>query len=152
MSINDKVKQRESELELAIYFAREMISELGKEKALEIIGKAWAQYGADSLNRRLEGVAQDERLGALGEFFKKQLADRSDLKVIESTPKRLSIEIHNCPTYDVCEKYGVPEVCQAYCDSDYVSAKAIHPKVKLVRDREIAYGADYCNHSWVMEE
>ena len=148
----ERVKQREAELELAIYFAKEFIEALGKERALEIIEKAWAEYGTESMNRRLQGVPSEERLKALGEWFKEQGATRPDLKVVEATPKRVCIEISQCPTYEVCKNQGVPEVCQRYCDSDYVSAKAIHPKVKLVRDKEIAYGADYCNHCWVMED
>jgi hypothetical protein len=28
----------------------------------------------------------------------------------------------------------------------------IHPKVKMVRDKVIAYGDNLCNHSWVIED
>ena len=31
-------------------------------------------------------------------------------------------------------------------------AKHQHPNVKSVRDKEIAYGADYHNHCWIKEE
>jgi hypothetical protein len=46
---------------------------------------------------------------------------------------------------------GIPELCQKYCDSDYGAATLINPKIKLVRDKELAYGADLCNHCWIME-
>ena len=145
------VKQREKELEMAIYFAKEFMEEIGKERALKIIEKAWIKFGIDRINKRLEGVPPEERLKAHGEWYKSQAATRPELKVIEISPKRVCIEMSRCATYDVCKKHGVPEICQKYCDSDYAPAQAIHPKVKLVRDKEIAYGADYCNHCWVME-
>ena len=147
----ERVKRREAELELAIDLAKVLLEELGQEKALEIMEKAWIKYGTDSMNRRLEGIPSEDRLKALGEWFKEQGATRSDLKIVEATPKRVCIEISQCPTYEVYVKHGLPEICQKYCDSDYVVAKTIHPKVRLVRDKEIAYGADYCNHCWIME-
>jgi len=149
----ERLKQEEAKLKLAIYFAKEFIAELGKEKALKIIEKAWAKYGNDMWNSRLEGVPQEGRFKALGEWFiKAQGENRPELKVIEVTPERVCIELSWCPTWEVCRKLGVPEICQMYCDSDYISAKTIHPKVKLVRDKELAYGADRCNHCWVLEE
>jgi hypothetical protein len=148
----ERVKQEETKLTLAIYFAKEFMGELGKEKALKIIEKAWAKYGADNLKSRLEGVPPEQRLKALGEWFKAQTQNRPELKVVEATPKRLCIELSWCATWEACKKLGVPEICQKYCDSDFPAAKAIHPKVKLVRDKELAYGASVCNHCWVMEE
>jgi predicted ArsR family transcriptional regulator len=148
----ERLIQEEAKLKLAIYFARELLEEVGKEKALEIIEKAWAKYGADNMSGRLEGVPQEDRLKALGEWFKKQVKTRPELKVVEATPKKLCIELSWCPTYEICKKLGVLEICQKYCDSDYISAEAIHPKVKMVRDKALAYGADRCNHCWVMEE
>ena len=148
----ERVKQEEAKLKLAIYFAKEFMQELGKERALEIIEKAWVKYGADNWNSRLKSVPSEERLKAMGDWFKAQAPNRPELRVIEATPSRVCVEFSRCPTYDVCQKLGVLEVCQKYCDSDYGSAQAIHPKVKLVRDKELAYGADCCNHCWVMEE
>jgi len=125
---------------------------LGKEKALDIIEKAWVKYGADNWKGRLGDVPPQDTFRAMGEWFQAQEKVRPELKVIEATPKRLCIEIKKCPTYDVCQELGVPEICQKYCDSDYGAAPLIHPKIKMVRDKELAYGADLCNHCWIMEE
>ena len=148
----ERLEKREAELELAIYFAKEFMKEFGKEKALKIMEKAWANYQIDNWNKRFEGIPAEQRFKALGEWFEQQAAIRPELKVIEVTPKRLCIEISRCPTYDVCNKWGVSDICQKYCDSDYIVAPTIQPKVKLVRDKVLAYGADYCNHCFVMED
>jgi len=148
----ERLKQDKDRLRLAIYFAREFMAALGKEKALAIIEKAWIKYGADNWKSRLKGVPPEDTLKVMGEWFKAQEKARPELKVVEATPKRLCIEIRKCPTYDVCQEMGVPEVCQKYCDSDYGAATLMNPKLKLVRDKELAYGADLCNHCWIMEE
>ena len=43
MKYEERLKQRKEQLELAIYFTKEFISELGKERALETIEKAWTK-------------------------------------------------------------------------------------------------------------
>ena len=150
-----RLQQREAELEVALCFAKSLIEELGKEKALGIIQKGWVKVGVNNQNARFVGVPLDPpegRLKALGEFFKSQTAGRPEIKVVEASPKRVAIEISRCPTYDVCKAQGVPEVCQMYCDSDYIVAKQIHPKVKMVRNKVIAYGDNLCNHTWILED
>ena len=140
------------QLRLAIYFAKEFMDVLGKEKALEIIEKAWTKYGADNWKARLGDVPPEDILKVMGDWYKEQEKVRPELKVIEATPKRLCIEYTKCPYYDACKEAGAPEICQRYCDSDYPSAALLHPKMKMVRDKELAYGAEICNHCWVMEE
>jgi len=147
----ERLKLERERLRLAVYFAREFMAALGKEKALDIMEKAWVKYGVDNWKNRLGDVPPQDTFKAMGEWFQAQAKVRPELEVVEATPKRLCIEIKKCPTYDVCREMGVPEVCQKYCDSDYGSAPLIHPKIKMVRDKELAYGADLCNHCWVME-
>ena len=155
MAQDERLKQREAELEVALCFAKALIEELGKEKALDLIKKGWVKVGTNNQNRRFAGVPLDPpegRMKALAEVFKNAAASRPEVKVVEATPKRVAIEISRCLTYDVCKAQGVPEVCQMYCDSDHIVAPVIHPKIKLVRDKVIAYGDDYCNHTWVLED
>ncbi len=148
----ERTKLVREQLRLAIYFAREFIDALGKDKALEIIERAWIKYGADNWKGRLAGIPPEDIISKMGEWFKEQEKVRSELKVVEATPEHLSIEFTRCPQYDVCKEMGVPEVCQRYCDSDYGAAALIHPGLKLERDKELAYGAEICNHSWTMEK
>ena len=146
------LKRERNNLRLAVYFARQLIEELGQERALEIIEKAWARYGIDNWKTRLEGVPPEEALRVMAEWFKAQAEVRSELKVVEATPKCLRIEFTRCPTYDVCKELGVPELCQNDCDSEYSVIPSMYPQIQLVRDKELAHGADRCNHCWIMDE
>ena len=148
----DKVKQREGEVDLAIYFAKAIMEDVGKERALEILKKGWSESWLNDLNKTISEVPTAERFIAFGKWITDRSADNPWLEVIEAGPKRVAIKITRCTTYDACKNKGVPEVCQAYCDSDYISAPMIHPKAKLIRDKELANGADYCNHIWFLEE
>jgi hypothetical protein len=146
------LKLERNNLRLALYLSIQLIEEVGKERALEIIEKAWAQYGINNWKTRLEGIPPDEVLRTMALWFKAQAEFRSELRVVEATQKCLRIEFTRCLTYDVCKEMGVPEVCQKYCDSDYKVIPLMYPKIKLVRDKELAYGDDCCNHCWVIDE
>ena len=146
----EQVKKREGELDLALYFAEALMDEIGKAGALEILKKGWSESWLRGLNKALAGVPKEERFTAFGKWIMDRSASNPWMEVLEAGPRRVAIKITRCTTYDACKKRGVPEVCRAYCDSDYLSAPMIHPKAKLVRDKELANGADYCNHVWVL--
>ena len=148
----EQVKQRERELDLAIYFAEGLMEEVGREKAYDILKKGWSKSWLSAFNKALGEVPLAERFEAFGKWMADRSANNPWTEVVEAGPKRVAIKITRCTTYDACKNRGVPEICQAYCDSDYISASVIHPKVKLIRDKELANGADHCNHAWVLEE
>ena len=78
MEYEERLRQREEQLELAVYFAKEFISELGKARALEIIEKAWAKYQIDNWDKRFEGIHPEARLEALGEWYTRQAENRPE--------------------------------------------------------------------------
>ena len=143
----------ESRLRLAAFFARAMIAELGKERAMEIIARAYQEYANHDMAALVEGVAgEEERFAKLIEWQRDLASKRPEIKIIEASPRRLAVEIHTCRNYEVYKQYGVAEVCQKYCDADFAAAKVVSPRVTLTRTMEIAYGAPYCNHCWTLED
>ena len=149
---DERVKAREAEVNLAIYFAKALMNEIGKERAYDILKKGWSDAWTAGLSKALEGIPTANRFEAFGNWMKERAKTDPWLEVLEVTPERVAIKITKCPTYDACKNKGAVEVCQAYCDSDYLSAPLIHPKVKITRDKEIGYGADYCNHVWTLQD
>jgi predicted ArsR family transcriptional regulator len=143
----------ESRLMLAAYFAKAMISELGQEEAMEIIGQAYQEYANDDMAELMEGASEDEeRFARLVEWQRELASKRPEIRIVEASARRLAIEIHTCRNYEVYKQYGVAEVCQKYCDADFAAAKVVSPRVTLTRSKEIAYGAPYCNHCWTLED
>ena len=48
-------------IQLAVYFAKEMIEELGKEKALEIIGRAYQKFSNDTFSEPYMDIPMEKR-------------------------------------------------------------------------------------------
>ena len=57
----EQVKQREGEIDLAIYFAKAIMEDVGKERALEILKKGWSESWLSGLTKTLSGVPVEER-------------------------------------------------------------------------------------------
>ena len=63
-------ERAKSKIQLAAYFAKEMIEELGKEKALEIIGKAYQKYSNEHLSESYLDIPIDKRFPKFKEDLK----------------------------------------------------------------------------------
>ena len=144
-------EESKSKIELAIYFAKEMIKELGKEKALEMIGKAYQNYSNDHFVEPYRDMPMDKRFPAFKENLKAEAQRDKSFTIIEESDKHIKVKFHRCPTYEVYKDYGIPEVCQKYCDGDFEAFRKVHPKLRVTREHEIAYGDTYCDHVWTLE-
>lgn len=136
---------------LVVHVYRAMEEELGREKALEMMGRAWIAYGKENMAARAEEMGSNS-LEALGKGFKDYSGNEVDLSVEEASGEKVAIRITRCGHYDAFKELGAPEVCVKYCESDYEACKAFNPAIKMVRDKIIPNGDDYCNHTWIMDE
>ena len=136
---------------LTAHIYRAMAEALGREKALQIMGNAWISYGKENMARRAEELG-DSSLQALGAHFRDYRGNEVDLTVEESGKEKVAIRITRCGHYDAFKELGAPEVCVKYCESDYEACKAFNPDIKMVRDKVLAEGDDYCNHTWIVDK
>jgi hypothetical protein len=145
-------EKSKSKIQLAAYFAQEMIEALGREKALEIIGRAYQKYSNEYMSEPYLNIPLDRRF----QKFKDDLIFKSErdkhFTIVEESGTHIKVKFHRCPHYEVYKDYGIPEVCRKYCDSDFEASRKIHPKLRFTREHEIAYGDDYCDHCWTLEE
>ena len=145
-------EQAKGRIELAVYFAREMIEELGHEKALQIIGKAYQNYSNDHFPEPFKDIPLDERFEVFKDDMKAKARENGSPLILEESDSHIKVRFDRCPVYEVYRDYGIPEVCQKYCDADFEAFRKVHPKLKITREHEIAYGDDYCDHRWTLEE
>jgi hypothetical protein len=136
---------------LVTHVYRAMTEELGQEKALEIMSKAWIQYGKGNMARRAEELG-DNSLRALGAYYNNSRSTEVDRLVVEASEDKVALRITRCGHYDAFKELGAPEVCLKYCESDYEACKAFNPAIIMLRDKVLAEGDDHCNHTWVMEK
>ncbi len=55
------------------------------------------------------------------------------------------IDMMKCPYNDTCIKYGCPELCRCFCDSDDISYAGLHPKLLWHRTKTLGRGDDRCD-------
>ena len=55
------------------------------------------------------------------------------------------IDMIKCPYHDSCVKYGCPELCRCFCDSDDISYDGLHPKLYWHRTKTLGRGDELCD-------
>jgi len=62
------------------------------------------------------------------------------------TPKtEMKIDMTFCPYFEICKKYGCPEIVPAYCESDDVCYGNMHPGLVWGRTKTLGKGGDCCD-------
>lgn len=145
-------EKAKGKIQLAVYFAKEMIEELGKERALEIIGKAYQKFSNDTFPEPYLDIPMEKRFQKFREDLKAKAEQEAHLTIVEDSDRHIKVRFDRCPTYEVYADYGIPEVCQKYCDGDFEAFRHVHPNIEVTREHEIAYGDAYCDHCWTLEE
>lgn len=147
---DERLKERIRQYELAVAFAREILQELGPERAYPILRRAFEKIQVENA-RRLSAQLGSTSFEAFAEH-NRRLADQLDnFEVLEITERQIRTRINRCVAYEAFAALGMPELCSLYCDSDYAYIKAFNPQMTLIRTQEIANGAEYCDHIWARE-
>lgn len=63
----------------------------------------------------------------------------------ESHNNEARINIVRCPYFEICKRYGCPEITSAYCDSDDAGYGNLHPNLIWGRTTTIGHGGDCCD-------
>jgi hypothetical protein len=147
-------KKMERDLALPIALAKEMIASLGKEKAREIILRAYIAYQSERLISGMEHLPPEKRdLRVYGKKVR-EITDsyQGNIELVEASDKVIRLKVKRCIPWEIFKKHGVPEMGLLFCECDFEATKAINPRMKLIRTKTISAGHDECNHMWVMEE
>ena len=63
----------------------------------------------------------------------------------ESHDNEARINIVRCRYFEICKRYGCPEITSAYCDSDDAGYGNLHPNLIWGRTKTIGHGGDCCD-------
>ena len=64
---------------------------------------------------------------------------------IQTTGGVWRIDMTKCPYHDACVRYGCPELCRCFCDSDDITYDGMHPKLLWHRTKTLGRGGDCCD-------
>ena len=70
----------------------------------------------------------------------------------ESHGNEARLNIVRCPYFEICKRYGCPEITSAYCDSDDAGYGNLHPNLIWGRTKTIGHGGDCCDFLLEYEE
>lgn len=57
----------------------------------------------------------------------------------------MRIDMVKCPYHETCVRYGCPELCACFCDSDDIAYDNMHPKLIWHRTKTLGRGGNCCD-------
>ena len=140
------VVQRMGQYKWAVALVKEMIADLGEERAMEIASKA--------LTKIQEELARDlaAKYGATFEglcrWLHEAAEDRGLFTITEEDERHICTKLPRCPTWEALSRLGLPELCRAYCATDAALTRAFSPDITHKVTHQCSKGDDYCDNSW----
>ena len=64
---------------------------------------------------------------------------------IQTTGGVWRIDMTKCPYHDTCARYGCPELCHCFCDSDDITYDGLHPRLYWHRTKTLGRSNDCCD-------
>ncbi len=120
---------------------------LGREELIEMIKRGVDEYVMASASDDPD-FSFPEMIRAGKEMFRNMMT----WEIIEETERVYEIHVTECLWAKVFQEYDAADIGYAtVCHSDFASARAAHPGVRLERTKTIMQGNGFCNHRWMFE-
>ena len=149
--MKEEIPEFVEKYELAVAFAREFIAELGQERAMEVMARAFEKIQV-KVGEDLAAELGDNSCAALGAHLRRRAEGMPTLEVLEADDEHVALKITRCRAWEAFQHLGAPEICRLYCDSDNAYIKAFNPEMKMIRAKTLATGDDCCDHVWARED
>jgi len=142
---------------VAVDLAREFEKVLGSKETLEIIRKANENRAVQQAEkqatanpiRNLEDFKAFMRQARTAPFLSR--AQTSTIK--EEKPRQFTVQVTECLWAKTLRELGSADLGYAMiCHSDFATAQAFNPKIKLRRTGTLMQGANCCDNTYYWEE
>ena len=129
-----------------------MIKELGERRAIKII-ETNTRENALALGQRQAKAAEKNDFYTYVDMFRNvdRFKNTLSMEIVEDSEKAFELKITEC-------LYALPYIeaglggkvgFAALCYMDYFWPKGFNEKIKLVRDKTLMEGHEYCNHRYI---
>jgi hypothetical protein len=140
-----------------VEIAKEMERELGREKMLEIIGRASDKASVENILRQLEGRSMetfDDFVSFLEDMADSPFHKHSTTMTREKEPpNKLKFNVTECLWAKTFQDMGEQELGYVICcKPDFAMSEAVNPKIKLKRTKTLMQGDECCDHVWSWED
>jgi len=133
-----------------IQFAKALEKEMGKEKLFEFLKK--------TTHERMGKVGQNHAKNSPDNSFKTYVStfrpprykDILTHEVVEDTDTAFELKVTECIWAKTFLDAKAGDIGFAHvCYGDYTWAEAFNPKIKMVRDKTLMQGHEFCNHRYI---
>ncbi len=135
-----------------IQLAKALEKEMGKEKLIEFLKKNtyknMLKYGENHAKRSPDNSFKTYTNTFRPPRYKNVLT----AEIVEDTEKAFELKVTECIWASVFHKAEAGDIGYAsICYGDYAWPKGFNPKIKMIRDKTLMQGHEYCNHRYVWE-
>jgi hypothetical protein len=136
-----------------INLAKALEKEIGKEKLIQFLKRATTAKWIAKGQEQASGSPDNSFKTYVNTFRPPNFEDELTHEVVEDSDTAFEIEVKECLSSLVFRKEDAADIGYAYiCFGDYAWAEGFNPKIKLVRDKTLMQGHDYCNHRYILIE
>ncbi|UCD94413.1 MAG: L-2-amino-thiazoline-4-carboxylic acid hydrolase [Candidatus Zixiibacteriota bacterium] len=143
-------EERLKELKPLIYCIQSSIKLLGKTKAKKLAKMTLEKYANERFVVPYNDIPLEKKWPAFrDDIFK--YADDVQYSIEKFSDTMVRIRYKRCIFYEIFKDHGLADFVPLYCATDYSTARAVDPKIKMTRTQTIATGAECCDHCWEYE-
>ena len=150
MTKDDLYMERLKELQPLIFCIQSSVKLFGKKKAKELAKITLEKYANERFVVPYNDIPLEKRWPAFRDDVVKY-ADDMQYSIEKSSDIMVRVKYKRCIFHEVFKDHGLADFVPLYCATDYSTARAIDPKIKMTRTQTIASGAKYCDHCWEYE-
>mgnify|MGYP002626837284 CR=1 FL=1 len=125
----------------------ELVRELGRAKAREIIGRAVIRNAIEhGRNLAEQGSGANDIAGFAGLLPNWQKEDALEIEVLEQSEARFHFNVTRCRYAEMYRDMGLAEIGDLLsCNRDGAFCEGYNPDIKLARSQTIMSGASHCD-------
>lgn len=140
------LQQREIEARIVGPILRAFAEEVGRDRALEIVGGVIRDLARES-GAELARTLGEASLSAFARSLDRwREGGALEIQVIEQSPDRLSFDVTRCRYAEMYRSLGLADLgASLSCQRDFALAEGFHPGIELTRTQTIMGGASYCD-------
>jgi hypothetical protein len=135
-----------------IQLAKALEKEMGTEKLLDFLKKN-TEARLYQLGQQQAKQSPDQSFATYVNTFKGPGYDKTlTMEIVEDTEKAFELKVTECIWASTFLQAKAGEIgYAAVCFGDYAWAQGFNSKIRMVRDKTLMQGHEYCNHRYVWE-
>jgi hypothetical protein len=131
-----------------------LAEELGREKFDALLKRAASRATVEQMKKLSQKLPKNDLAAFLTPLKSPSPLWQHALtwQMVEETERAVEIKVTECLWAKTFRHAGAGDIgYAAICYSDFASAPAFNPKMKMTRTKTLMQGHDCCNHRWTLE-